>query len=46
MSLIDTNIWHYVSVWKDIFKKEIHKISLDINIDKWILVTEFDDREH
>lgn len=45
-SRIDTSIWQYVSVWKDIFKDEMCKISLQITIHRWSLTIDFNDRKH
>lgn len=45
-SRIDTSIWQYVSVRKDIFKDEMCKISLQITIHRWSLTIDFNDRKH
>lgn len=45
-SWIDISIWHYLSVWKDIFKSEMCKISLQKTINWWSFTIDFDDRKH
>lgn len=37
------HICHYLSVWKDVFKGKIDKVSSHISLNKWTFVVDFDD---
>lgn len=45
-SWIDTSIWQHLSVWKDIFKGEMYKITLQKTINWWSFTIDIDDRKH